>query len=184
MTVMEARPAKIISSKITEFDALYLNAFPLVAKFVRKMKGSFEDAKDIFHDALVIYHEKTQQETFRINVSEEVYVLGIAKHLWIRKFNHDKHQIPVDFFEHEITIPDDYYTEIDDTKLLNFLETFGRRCMELLSAFYVEKRPLSDIREKFNFRTTHSATVQKFKCVEKIRKTVKEKSIEYETFFG
>ncbi len=36
---------------------LYQQAFPLVAKFVRNRNGSFEEAKDIFQDALVIYYE-------------------------------------------------------------------------------------------------------------------------------
>ncbi|HTF06071.1 MAG TPA: hypothetical protein VK826_18705, partial [Bacteroidia bacterium] len=64
------------------FAELYERAFPAVALFVRKMNGSFEEAKDIFHDALVIFYEKQQEKTFVLRTSPEAYLMGIAKHLW------------------------------------------------------------------------------------------------------
>jgi hypothetical protein len=54
--------------------------------------------------------------------------------------------------------------------------------MELLSAFYYEKEDLQKLAQRFGFSGTRSATVQKFKCLEKVRETVKQKSLQYEDF--
>ena len=44
------------------FAQLYEETFPKVAKFVANRGGTFDDAKDIFHDALVILYEKSTGE--------------------------------------------------------------------------------------------------------------------------
>ncbi len=68
------------------FMALYKKAFPAVAKYVSKMGGSFDEAKDIFQDALVIYYEKAVSSSIELQTNKQAYLLGIAKHLWGKKF--------------------------------------------------------------------------------------------------
>lgn len=164
------------------FTALYENAFPSVAKFVSSKGGSFQDARDIFQDALVIFYEKTSDGDLPVITSDEAYVMGIAKHLWIRKFNQDKTTVSLNDFEAAITIPDDYIPAVESGKLVSFLALAGKRCMELLQAFYYNKHSVGHITHAFGYSSTHSATVQKFKCLEKIRDMVKEKSVTYEDF--
>lgn len=184
MNALETQIDNMPSQKYkADFEVLYERGFVLTAKFISKMNGTFHDAKDLFHDALVIYHEKRQDDDFCISVAEEAYVLGIVKHLWLRKFKEDRFKVSLSEYEINITIPGDYANEAPDTKkLMDFLETFGRKCMQLLSAFYTEKKSMKDIMKEFDYRTVHSATVQKFKCLEKVRNTIKEKSIRYDDF--
>ena len=176
-------PRTLSAQTPTEFFGdLYERAFPPVALFVRKMNGSFEDAKDIFHDALVIFYEKQQEETFVLRTSPEAYLMGIAKHLWARKFRLNVKELATDFGETEISIalPDE--PDVSTNRLLDFLETAGEKCMQLLRTFYYEKQSIKNIVRLFGYRNEHSATVQKFKCLEKLRETVREKSISYEDF--
>jgi len=164
------------------FEELYEKAFPSTAKFVRKMGGSLEDAKDIFHDALVIFYEKTPELTFTLTTSEEAYLLGISKHLWLRKFKKDRNKIAFDIFEKEINIPNDYFPDVNSKRLLYFLEQAGEKCLELLRSFYYEKLSAKQMADKLGYGSEHSATVQKYKCLEKLRGTVKQKSLSYEDF--
>lgn len=164
------------------FEALYITAFPAVARFVRKMNGSLDDASDLFQDALVIYCEKITDTKFTIHISPEAYILGITKHLWMRKYTQDHRKVSLDSMEASITIPNDYYPEVNNQQLLKLLATTGKKCMELLHAFYYEKISMKALAGKFGFVTERSATVQKYKCIEKIRDTVKEKSIAYDDF--
>lgn len=163
-------------------EELYETAFPSVARFVSKMRGSFQEAKDVFHDALVIFHEKYQDPDFSVTVSPEAYILGIAKHLWLRKFAGDHRTVSLDTVESVITIPSDYYPSPNSAKLLHLLEQTGRKCMDLLRAFYYRKDPVRQIAAALGYRNEHSATVQKYKCLEKVRNTIKEKAIAYEDF--
>jgi DNA-directed RNA polymerase specialized sigma24 family protein len=164
------------------FTELYQLAFPAVAHFVSARKGSFQDAKDVFQDSLIIFYEKMQEGKLVIEVSKKAYIIGIAKHLWIKKFNHDRHNVTLNGFEERLAIPEDLIPEIHLNKLLKFLELTGEKCLAVLRAFYYDKHPMSKITKEFGFRSEHSATVQKFKCLEKIRNKVKEKSITYEDF--
>lgn len=180
MTALESTEVPVLKHT-ADFETFYEQGFLLAARFVSKMNGTFQDAKDLYHDALVIYHEKLQDDRFHIRVAEEAYVLGIVKHLWLRKFKHDRVKVSLADYEAAIAIPHDD-EDPDTAKLMNFLETFGRKCLQLLSSFYTDKKNMQQIMKDFGYRTVHSATVQKFKCIEKIRNTIKEKSITYDDF--
>ncbi|HYG19542.1 MAG TPA: hypothetical protein VD816_11470 [Ohtaekwangia sp.] len=176
MTIEQTRPARQELS-----ETLYKNAFPAVARFISKMGGSFNEAKDIFHDALVIYWEKTADPEFVLPRSAEAYILGIARHLWVKKFRQDTMKVSLESWERDIAVPPDDETP-DTLKLLGFLENTGRRCMDLLRAFYYQNLSMTAITGRFGYGSERSTTVQKYKCIEKIRETIKQKSARYEDF--
>jgi DNA-directed RNA polymerase specialized sigma24 family protein len=160
------------------FTRLYKKAFPVVAKYISRRGGSFDEAKDVFHDALVIYYEKTVQQALSDGVDETAYLVGIAKHLWLRKFRDNKHAIPLDGVD--VSIIDD--EKLSAHRLMRFLIKAGSKCMELLKSFYYDEVPLNEIAETFGFSGVRSATVQKYKCLEKVRETIKQKALHYEDF--
>lgn len=163
------------------FPQLYEDVFPMVAGFVAKRGGSFEDAKDIFHDSLILLYEKMSLQKFSPGISEERYLVGIAKHLWLHKFKEERKKVALDDMEKTISIPEDYF-DSPENRLVSLLELTGRKCLELLRAFYYDGLPLQRICETFGFASIHSASVQKYKCIEKMRNTVQKKSLDYEDF--
>lgn len=173
---------EMVISEYYEMTETYEQVFPVVAKFVHYAGGSFEDAKDIFHDALVIFIEKVSQNRVNIITSDEAYILGISKHLWIRKHKRDSYKIPLNDLENEISIPEDYFPTVNNKRLLKFLKLTGKKCMDLLRAFYFQQLPMKKIVSDLGYLNEHSASVQKYKCLEKIRNTVKEKSLTYDDF--
>lgn len=160
------------------FISLYQNAFPTVARYVSKMGGTFDEAKDIFQDALVIYYEKSIESSFELKTNEKAYLLGIAKHLWLKQHRDNSKLTSIDGLE----IENKETVLASDEKVLNFLQTAGKKCMDLLRSFYYDGLPLADAAELFGFSGVRSATVQKYKCLEKVRKTVKQKALTYEDF--
>jgi DNA-directed RNA polymerase specialized sigma24 family protein len=163
------------------FTELYKLAFPNVARFVANRGGTLQDAKDIFQDGLVIYYEKEVRGDMP-DVMPEAYLLGICKHLWIRKFKSDVRYALFDPFEKNIDIGDEVALPVETEKLLSLLERAGKRCLELLTAFYYHRTPMTEIAKVFGFSGERSATVQKFKCIEKLRDEIKNKSLTYEDF--
>jgi len=169
-------------SKEGFFEELYEKAFPAFAGFASRMHASFDDARDIFHDALVIYCEKCQQPDFIIRDCPEAYVVGIAKHLWNRRFHQGRRNVPFDDMVPEAALPADYYPTVNEMRLLKFVERAGKRCMDLLRKFYFERTSLREIAESLGYRSEHSAAVQKYKCIAKMRDAIKEKAMGYEDF--
>lgn len=162
------------------FMKLYKEAFPLVARHVSKMGGSFEEAKDIFQDALVVYYEKVQVSGLRLKYQEKAYLFGIAKYLWIKRYNENDKNVSLNPLNEDIDLADTGYEEVSSGKLIHLLEQAGQKCMQLLSAFYYEKLDMETLAERFGFSGARSATAQKFKCLEKVKETVKAKSLKYE----
>lgn len=160
------------------FISLYKNAFPVVARYVSKMGGTFDEAKDIFQDALVIYYEKSVECFFELKTNEKAYLLGISKHLWLKKHRDNSRLTSIDGLD----IENDETAQASDKKVLNFLQTAGKKCMDLLRSFYYDGLQLADAAGLFGFSGVRSATVQKYKCLEKVRETVKQKALTYEDF--
>ena len=160
------------------FISLYKNAFPVVARYVSKMGGTFDEAKDIFQDALVIYYEKSVESSLELKTNERTYLLGIAKHLWLKQHRDNSKLTPIDGLD----IESEETAQASDKKVLNFLQTAGKKCMDLLRSFYYDGLQLADAAELFGFSGVRSATVQKYKCLEKVRETVKQKALTYEDF--
>ncbi|KAA2244553.1 RNA polymerase sigma factor [Chitinophaga agrisoli] len=161
--------------------ALYRDTFPQVARVVQQLGGDLETAKDLFHDALIIYLEKQQQLNVRTSVP--AYLIGITKILWFRKFRNDSRQRPLDDVADDISIPEDFYTPPPEKNrtLLQHLQVAGKKCMQLLQAFYYRQLSMQEVAETFGYKSTHSATVQKYKCLEKVREQIKQANYEAAT---
>ncbi len=165
------------------FIDLYQRAFPAVARFVSRHGGTLEEAQDVFQDTLVIYYEKTVAEArgtpgFR---HQAAYLLGIARHVWFQKFRSDVIETSLEDSEAFAVCAVETATP-SRQKLLRFLTVAGKKCMDLLRAFYYDQLPLQEVADAFGYSGVRSATVQKYKCLEKVRTTVKEKSIRYDDF--
>ncbi len=181
-TLEEIADIEILTSGNYEMEEIYEQVFPAVAKLVSSTGGSFDDAKDIFHDALVIFMERASQNPVGAIKSDKAYIIGISKHLWIRKSQKDSHRISLNSMENEIVIPDDYFPTTNNKRLLSFLKIAGKKCLDLLRAFYFQQLPIKEIAGNLGYSNEHSVSAQKYKCIEKVRNTVKEKSLTYEYF--
>eukprot|EP01037_Dinobryon_pediforme_P016255 gene16255-16434_t len=169
--VRETYPHGTIAERQILFTGLYKKAFPAVAKYVNKMGGNFDEAKDIFQDALVIYYEKIVKAPISNLDSEQAYLLGIAKHLWSRRFSRQILNKSLDEQIDQVDFPDEDNLQPAAERLMHYLETAGQKCMEMLKAFYYDNLPVSTIAQLFGFSGTRSATVQKYKCMEKLMRT-------------
>ncbi|WP_221420327.1 RNA polymerase sigma factor [Fulvivirga sp. M361] len=161
------------------FLHLYQEVFPQLAAYISKRGGSLEDAKDLFQDALIIHYEQTRSE--QRQESNAAYLFGISRHLWYKRYKENKaspmalENLPETA---ELQEPSHPSKEI----LLTFLEKVSQKCMELLEAVYYDKISMSQVAKKFGFMGERSATVQKYKCMEKVRELIKEKKMAYEDF--
>jgi len=83
------------------FISLYKSVFPAVARYVSQMGGTFDEAKDIFQDALVAWYEKAASDGFVLRSDERAYLFGISKNLWLKKHRHNTQYVPLDGFDAE-----------------------------------------------------------------------------------
>ncbi len=159
------------------FMELYQKGFPAVARYISSMGGSFDEAKDVFQDALIAYYEKVVLSSLVLD-NDIAYLFGTARNIWLKRYHQGRQKLPLD--QMDVVLPDESLP--CNKRLFRFLETAGRKCMSLLKSFYYDQMSLQEIADDFGFSGIRSATVQKYKCLEKIRETVKEKALLYEDF--
>jgi DNA-directed RNA polymerase specialized sigma24 family protein len=152
---------------------LYRDSFPDVARMIRRKGGTLEEAKDAFHDALLIYMEKEKAGRLQLHASPKAYLLGIARICWLRARGATV-ALPETFDAAE---PEDAGTEEREQSLRASLVRSGKKCLELLKAFYYDHCSMHDIAARFGYNGTRSATVQKYKCLEKVRKEIKTNKV-------
>src|SRR5690606_41694976 len=109
-------------SHVRDLEALYVSAFPGVARFVSRCGGTCQDAKDIFQDSLLVYYEKSAAGTNGFTATPEAYIMGVARHLWIRRFHRDRQWVPLDELETRFTIPADFDTPQEHPELLAIID--------------------------------------------------------------
>ncbi|MRG48956.1 sigma-70 family RNA polymerase sigma factor [Chitinophaga sp. SYP-B3965] len=150
-----------------DITALYRDTFPHVARIIKQLGGDLDLAKDLFHDAMIIYMEKKPSE---IRVSAKAYLIGITRILWLKR---QKLRIR----EEQLSVPEDFYVPEEQQSLLAHLRAAGEKCMQLLQAFYYEQMDLQEMANTFHYSSVRSVTVQKHKCLEKVRATVKNATL-------
>ncbi len=178
---MEAvNKSNLANSREENFTSLYKAAFPPIAKYISRMGGSFEEAKDVFQDALIVFYENKILTSK--NLSNDIgYLVGISKNLWLKRYR--------DFTQHRVlfdaaspAVNSEPQLNLSNNRLFRFLEIAGKKCMELLKAFYYDQIPLTEIADEFGYSGIRSATAQKYKCLEKVRDKVKQKALTYDDF--
>lgn len=175
MLVLEQTAQETRKEKITRW---YQELFPKVATFIHKRGGDVEDARELFQEALIIFYEKNLAGDFHPEVSDKAYFMGIVKKLWLKQ--QQKKQRLISF--ENIEISEEFELKPTVKKMLLFLRQSGEKCMDLLQSFYYEKLSMEQVASRFGYKSKRSATVQKFKCLEKVRDQVKQKSLTYEDF--
>lgn len=159
-------------------DRVYEQAFYEVAKYVSRRGGSLQDAKDIAHDAIIALHDQLHRGR---NVDNEVaYIVATARNMWYQRSKMLSASQSLSDLE-ELT--QNEVATINEKKLLHLLEVSGQKCLELLTACYFTLRDIKVVANKFGFSSEHSASVQKYKCIEKLRNKVKQNALAYEDFF-
>ena len=178
MEIVKPHITKSETDRAQLFRRIYEPGFYRVASFVAKNGGTYDDAQDIFQDALVVLcqHLESNKEI----ESELAYVIGISKKLWYSRVGDRSRTVVIDNLKQSSNVDS---PTINENRLLELLTNTGRKCMDLLVNFYYENAGIKSIMKQFGFASEHSASVQKYKCIEKLRETIKTKSLSYEDFF-
>ncbi|MEZ4951525.1 MAG: hypothetical protein R2784_19385 [Saprospiraceae bacterium] len=113
----------------------------------------------------------------------EQYVMGAAKNLWWQKCKQVEKENTLLSYKVQYTVLEDFYPTPSEKRILKFLEKAGKKCMDLLSAFYFDEKKLESLMKTFGFSSKHSVSVQKHKCLDKVKSIVHEKSLKYEDFY-
>ncbi len=165
-----------LADRAQALTRLYRLGFPPVRRYIGRRGGSPQDAQDVFQDALVILYEQATSGTLILTASASTYLLSISRNLWHQELRR-RARLP-----HEALPAEWEPAANDDTEALaapafavrDYVEQLGGKCKSLLLNFYYFQQPLTQLAETHGYRSARSATVQKFKCLERLRRAVRD----------
>ncbi len=159
------------------FKALYAY-LPKVEHLVRQNSGRSGDAKDIFQDALIIFHRRVRSEDFTLTSSIGTFLFAVCRNLWRDELRRRNKSLGEWKLDTEADEPADLTSllarEGEYKQAEQALKSLGAKCVDVLTRFYVKHEPLAVIAKALGFSGEGAAKTRKYKCLEEARKRYRQ----------
>ena len=121
-------------------ETIYKNNFSMVQAFILNNNGNYDDARDIFQEAMIVLYENAKTESFVLTCQIKTYVYSICRRLWLKRLQQlNRYTSQVESLEE--TIPVDEDIELEEKRNADFI---------------IMERALTSLGEPFKYRSTAS----------------------------
>lgn len=144
----------------------------MVEKYILDNKGTKEDGRDIFQDAIYILIKKLSKPNFELSSKLSTFLFGIAKNLWLRKLTAKG----LDAAAYSAELNTGHLSEDEQDQLFKVkkmkvaLEKLGEPCRGILTEFYYNQSSMKEIAELYHYSNPEHAKNQKYKCLMRLKK--------------
>ncbi len=163
------------------YELLYRCCYKGISSLIRTNSGTENDAKDIFHDAIIVLINNLRKPDFKLTAKCCVYLYSVARFQWLNKLKKkgrttfdidesNENYVLID--ESEATIKREY--EEKHNTISKLLANWDHDvCKQLIMAFYYKKLDLKEIAKMLNY-TYEFVRIKKHRCMKSFEKLVKE----------
>ena len=156
-------------------DTIYRENFPSILRMVLQHKGSEDDAKDLFQEAMIVLYEKVRQGEFDLYSKLKTFLYSVCRHLWLKKLQTGNWSISLpDELEEVLPAEDTIAEHVKKDEQFKIMEQamngMGEPCKTILEDYYIRKMSMQDISEKFGYTNSENAKNQKYKCLMRLKK--------------
>ena len=156
-------------------ETLYKSHFSMIQHFVTNNNGSFDDARDIFQEAMITLYEKVQLDNFALTCQIKTYLFSICKNLWLKRLQQmGKYSAPLSAQEETISVEEDLdrFEKKDAAFAImdRALNSLGEPCKSLLEGYYLNKKGMQELASQFGYTNADNAKNQKYKCLMRLKK--------------
>jgi RNA polymerase sigma factor (sigma-70 family) len=156
-------------------ETIYKNNFNMVQAFILNNNGSYDDARDIFQEAMIVLYENVKNESFVLTCQIKTYVYSICRRLWLKRLQHlNRFAVQVESLEETVPVEEDIEDQekrnADFAIMERALGSLGEPCKSLLEAYYLQKKGMTEIAEAFGYTNADNAKNQKYKCLVRLKK--------------
>jgi len=156
-------------------ETIYKDNFNMVQAFVLNNNGSYDDARDVFQEAMIALYEKAQSESFVLTCQIKTYVYSICRRLWLKKLQQlGRFSNQVDNLDETVPVEEDL--EIHEKRNAEFaimdraMKSLGEPCKSLLEGYYLKKMGMQELAAEFGYTNADNAKNQKYKCLMRLKK--------------
>lgn len=156
-------------------ETIYRNNFNMVQSFILNNNGTYDDARDIFQEAMIVLYENIKSERFVLTCQIKTYLYSVCRRLWLKKLQYSNRFTPlVESLEETVPVKEDLEHQeklnADFAIMERALGSLGEPCKSLLEAYYLEKKDMAAIAKTFGYTNADNAKNQKYKCLIRLKK--------------
>jgi RNA polymerase sigma factor (sigma-70 family) len=172
---------QLLKEDSSHLDLLWRKHKEYCMNFMRRYNNNEDYNRDIFHDALIVFYEVVQRDSFELTCSIQTFLNSVCRNqLMVRLKKSLKHEEITDEFDDSIL---DYLTPVEnkgEQKLvaletaLKKMKVLGGQCYEILQRFYYRNQSMEKIAFEMNYKNADSVKNQSARCRKKLREIAYE----------
>ena len=156
-------------------ETIYKDNFNTIQAFILNNNGSYDDARDIFQEAMIALYEKAQSESFVLTCQIKTYVYSICRRLWLKRLQQlGRYSNQVDSLEETIAVEEDLENHEKRNAAFAIMDramnSLGEPCKSLLEGYYLKKMGMQELAREFGYTNADNAKNQKYKCLMRLKK--------------
>jgi len=165
----------LANSDTKAIETIYKQNYNMVQSFILNNNGSYDDARDIFQEAMIALYEKTKSESFFLTCKINTYVYSVCRRLWLKRLQQlGKFSGSVEILEETVSVEEDIEIHRKRDAEYNIMErslgSMGEPCKSLLEGYYIKKLDMQALAKEFGYTNADNAKNQKYKCLMRLKK--------------
>ena len=165
----------LAANEATAIETIYRENYGIIQSFILKNNGYYEDARDIFQEAMIVLYEKAASESFVLTCQIKTYLYSVCRRLWLKKLQQLQRYNPgIEINEEVIPVDEEleaYEKKNEDLTLMEHaMDKIAEPCKSLLEAYYFQKKSMPEIANYFGYTNADNAKTQKYKCLVRLKK--------------
>jgi RNA polymerase sigma factor (sigma-70 family) len=165
----------LVNNDSKAIESIYKENYNMIQAFILNNNGTYDDARDIFQEAMITLYEKAKSESFVLTCQIKTYIYSVCRRLWLKRLQQMGRYISAgENVEETVPVEDDI--EIHEKRNAEFaimeraMGSLGEPCKSLLDAYYVQKKGMTEIAAEFGYTNADNAKNQKYKCLMRLKK--------------
>lgn len=141
--------------------------------------GSYDDAMDVFHDAILVLHQNAMNHKLDKYDKLEGFLFVTSKNLWITNRKKEKARADREARYAEEKLSDTHRSKVQDNGnvqgILNTLSLLGEACKEMLSLSVLSDIPMEEISQRLGYSNADVAKATNYRCKKKLQELIRSK---------
>ena len=157
--------------------SLYKTCYPMVHSLILKNGRYIDEVEEILQEGIVIFYENVIKPDFSLTCKPSTYIYSICRNLLLKSIQKGVRWVELDYdylnnIEEEMAAAEEESFNEKERLMYELLNTVGESCKKILELFYFKKLSLEEIANKLAYANTQTAKTQKYKCLQKMKKSI------------
>ncbi|HEX8532381.1 MAG TPA: RNA polymerase sigma factor [Cytophagales bacterium] len=161
---------------------LYELHFDNLTHFIKKNKGSQQDAEDLFQELILVFIDLVQTGKFRGQSSIKTFLYAIARNLWLNELKKRERVFLRDTEYYKISPQEEEAIQAGLVKneskkqVLSLLDGLGETCRKILVHYYYDDLSMKEIFERMDYESEQVVRNKKYKCMKQLTQMLENNS--------